>query len=223
MHVNQSVPVALTKQELVVLRLLAARRTYAEIARDLYISSNTVKSHVTHVYEKLGVGHRADAIVRARELGILPPGEDVVFVRPEPSEALVLHSRELIAIIDGKLRLVWANPAFRDLLGEDPDDHVGQPAWDVVHPDDRDRLREIVAQVAEEPGASVTFDCRLAHADGTWRHVEVHRVNLLGDPALRDFLADPRESDDPAEEAEQDDIETTVVTPARRERVGLRS
>jgi len=54
-----------------VLGLLAAGRSNKEIARDLELSPNTVKTHVSKLFEKLAVRRRTEAISRARELGIL--------------------------------------------------------------------------------------------------------------------------------------------------------
>ena len=53
----------------------AASRSLAgpEIARELYVSSNTVKSHVRNLYAKLGTPHRAETVIRARDLGLLAP------------------------------------------------------------------------------------------------------------------------------------------------------
>jgi LuxR family maltose regulon positive regulatory protein len=61
----------LTARELEVLRLLAAGDSNVEIAHKLVITLNTTKKHVTHIFEKLGVTNRADAAVRARELGLM--------------------------------------------------------------------------------------------------------------------------------------------------------
>jgi len=55
----------LTKRELEVLRLLAKGMSNPEIAESLSISHHTVKSHVTHIYDKLGVNDRALAAVWA--------------------------------------------------------------------------------------------------------------------------------------------------------------
>jgi ATP/maltotriose-dependent transcriptional regulator MalT len=60
----------LSDRELTVLRLLASRLTCAEIARELYLSVNTVRSHVKAVYRKLGVNARVDAVKRGHALGI---------------------------------------------------------------------------------------------------------------------------------------------------------
>jgi LuxR family maltose regulon positive regulatory protein len=61
----------LTEREMEVLRLLAAGLTNREIAEALYLSTNTVKSHLKHIYDKLDVHNRAHAVHRARELAIL--------------------------------------------------------------------------------------------------------------------------------------------------------
>ncbi|HYN30851.1 MAG TPA: LuxR C-terminal-related transcriptional regulator [Dermatophilaceae bacterium] len=61
----------LTERELAVLRLLPTDMAKAEIAGALFVSVNTVKTHVSGVYRKLGVGRRRDAVTRARELELL--------------------------------------------------------------------------------------------------------------------------------------------------------
>ena len=63
----------LTEQEVRVLALLATDRTYREIADELVISVNTVRTHVRNIYKKLSVGRRNHAIRAARRLGLLPP------------------------------------------------------------------------------------------------------------------------------------------------------
>jgi len=64
----------LTDRELAVLRMIARGRSNAEIARDLYLSEATVKSHVTHVFGKLRLRDRAQAVVVAYESGLVEPG-----------------------------------------------------------------------------------------------------------------------------------------------------
>jgi DNA-binding NarL/FixJ family response regulator len=59
-------------RELEVLELLAAGRSNKEIARRLDVSPNTVKTHVTKLFAKLEARRRTEAILRARELGMIP-------------------------------------------------------------------------------------------------------------------------------------------------------
>lgn len=61
----------LSPRELEVLRLVAAGSSNPEIARTLVIGEATVKTHLTHVFEKLGVNDRTRAVTRAMELGLL--------------------------------------------------------------------------------------------------------------------------------------------------------
>lgn len=66
-------PVSLTDRELSVLQYLPSMMTYPEIAEQLFVSVNTVKSHLRHLYAKLEVVNRRQAVIRARELGLLEP------------------------------------------------------------------------------------------------------------------------------------------------------
>jgi len=62
---------ALSRRELEVLRAVASGNTNAQIAGALHISQATVKTHLLHIYDKLGVSDRAAAVARAYESGIL--------------------------------------------------------------------------------------------------------------------------------------------------------
>jgi DNA-binding NarL/FixJ family response regulator len=64
---------ALSPRETEVLALVAAGRTNARIALELHVTPATVKTHLLHVFEKLGVGDRTRAVTLAMELGLLPP------------------------------------------------------------------------------------------------------------------------------------------------------
>ena len=61
----------LSDRELTVLRRLAGPQDSREIADSLYLSVNTVRTHVKAIYRKLDVGTRSDAVSRARELALL--------------------------------------------------------------------------------------------------------------------------------------------------------
>lgn len=64
--------VPLTERELEVLALLVDGKPNRDVAAELFISLNTVKKHVTHIFDKLGVTNRTAAASRARDLGLVP-------------------------------------------------------------------------------------------------------------------------------------------------------
>ena len=87
----------LTAREVEVLDLLAAGMSNEEIAASLFVSLNTVKTHLKNVYGKLGVASRTQAAVRSLELGIIgtpesrdasseTPGSGLICPRPDASQ-----------------------------------------------------------------------------------------------------------------------------------------
>jgi LuxR family maltose regulon positive regulatory protein len=62
---------ALSERELDVLRLLDTELTGPEIARALFVSHNTVRTHTKHIFTKLDVTNRRAAVLRAREHGLI--------------------------------------------------------------------------------------------------------------------------------------------------------
>jgi LuxR family transcriptional regulator, maltose regulon positive regulatory protein len=61
----------ISEREIEVLCLLASGTPNREIAARLYVSLDTVKTHLKHVYNKLGVHSRTQAVARAKELDLI--------------------------------------------------------------------------------------------------------------------------------------------------------
>ena len=90
----QHLPEPLSQAETRVLRFLQTSLSAPEIARELNVSVNTVRTHMRHLYDKLGAHRRTEAVDRARALGLLAPG---------PQRALTLISAGRIRA----WRLAW--------------------------------------------------------------------------------------------------------------------
>lgn len=72
-QLRQPTAAALTPREREILKLVAEGMTNAEIAANLHVGRATVKTHLLHVFEKLGVNDRTAAVVTALKRGIITP------------------------------------------------------------------------------------------------------------------------------------------------------
>ena len=68
---STSLPEPLSDREMEVLVLLPTKMTAAEMADNLIVAKSTVDTHIKHIYSKLGVNRRMEAVQRAKELGLL--------------------------------------------------------------------------------------------------------------------------------------------------------
>ena len=71
LRVSQSLVEPLSERELDVLRLLRTDLSGPDIARELMVSLNTLRTHTKNIYDKLGVNNRRAAVHRAEELKLL--------------------------------------------------------------------------------------------------------------------------------------------------------
>ena len=70
--VNRAVRCGITARELEILGLIARGLSNREIATQLFVSENTVKTHCARAFDKLGAARRTQAVQRGKELGLLP-------------------------------------------------------------------------------------------------------------------------------------------------------
>ena len=69
--ISRQLPFPLTQRELTILRFLATSMSTSEIAGELCLSVNTVKTHVAAIYRKLPATRRREAVLRARQLELI--------------------------------------------------------------------------------------------------------------------------------------------------------
>ena len=70
-HLAPSSAESLSDRELQVLRLLDSQLSGPQIARELFVSHNTLRTHTKHIFTKLDVTSRRAAVLRARESGLI--------------------------------------------------------------------------------------------------------------------------------------------------------
>ncbi len=67
---SEAEKLGLTARELEVVRLIAQGRSNTEIGQELFVSEATVKTHINHIFSKLGARDRSQVVIKARQLGL---------------------------------------------------------------------------------------------------------------------------------------------------------
>lgn len=103
----------LSKREMQILHLISHGKNNREIGSDLYITEDTVKTHVRKLFKKLNVDARTQAVRRGFELGLFDSNAPIGFVRPRPETPLAAslrqtdHAKQLFAAL---ISLGWRPP-----------------------------------------------------------------------------------------------------------------
>ena len=98
--------------------------------------------------------------------------------------ALIDHCADAVALLDRQGVVQYISPAATRILGYDLDAYIGEPVFEVIHPDDRQRVAERLDQLMRQTGSQLTTELRAGHADGSWRWFEATAVNSLTDPVI---------------------------------------
>ncbi|MFI5278985.1 MAG: PAS domain S-box protein [Gemmatimonadales bacterium] len=114
----------------------------------------------------------------------------------ERFRALVEHSTEAIALLDAEGRIRSAGHGIANLFGLTEAEMTGRLCFELVHPDDVAKARELFGAIRARPGVPVTGAVRCAHKDGSWRSIEAVAVNRLDDPSIGAIVANYRDVTD---------------------------
>jgi PAS domain S-box-containing protein len=115
--------------------------------------------------------------------------------REDRFRSMIENATDLLTIVDAQGRALYQSPAVTRILGWTPSEHISEPAFELVHPDDRERCRRAFAQLRQD-GKPVTMTYRVRHKDGRWLHVETTCSNLLDDPSVGGIVINSRDVTD---------------------------
>ncbi len=114
----------------------------------------------------------------------------------ERLRTLVRHSSDAVTVVDADLTVRWIAESVRRVLGHDPEALIGTPLEDLVHPDDAEDARALLAEAAVRHGRAGTATVRLRSAAGDHRHIEIVTENLIGVPGVDGLLLSLRDISD---------------------------
>jgi diguanylate cyclase (GGDEF)-like protein/PAS domain S-box-containing protein len=111
----------------------------------------------------------------------------------ERFRSLIQNSVDVSMVVLADGTIASESAAAERVLGVAPDQRVGQPAFGIVHPEDREFGERLLADVLRTPGAQTVGELRVRHADGSFRSIEAVLKNLLDDPAVGGVVVNYRD------------------------------
>ena len=107
--------------------------------------------------------------------------------------AFVERSSDIISVIDEDGRFQYQSPSVERVFGYEPEETLGDSAFEYIHPDDRVEAKATFERVVANPDAQPKMEYRARHADGSWRWVETRGNNRLDDPAVEGYVINIRD------------------------------
>jgi PAS domain S-box-containing protein len=103
----------------------------------------------------------------------------------ERFKRLVQNSNDIICLLDGNGSFASVSGPLERITGYRPEDVQGTNAFDLIHPDDVENVKEVFGEAVRQPGRSRVVEYRYRIKDGNWISVEAVGTNLLDDPVVQ--------------------------------------
>jgi len=111
-------------------------------------------------------------------------------------KTIVQNSYDSIVVVDEQGTRKYASSSFSNVGGYDPKEMLGKKVFDLVHPDDRERIFEFYKKVISDPGHTHSIQVRYLAKNGTYIWLEVLATNMLNNPIVNGIVLDSREITD---------------------------
>ncbi|MGH7820050.1 MAG: PAS domain-containing sensor histidine kinase, partial [Candidatus Binatia bacterium] len=114
-------------------------------------------------------------------------------LRERRFRALIERSWDAIATVDAEGKFLYVSPSTERMLGYPPETLVGRSGFELMHPDDLERMKALLAGVVSAPSAGATAEYRYLRKNGDWLWLELAARNLLDDPAANAVVVNFRD------------------------------
>jgi len=111
----------------------------------------------------------------------------------ERFRAFVEQSNDVLTVLDTNGIYQYQSPSAQQILGYEPDELVGQSAFEYVHPDDRADVVVAFEQALSTPEEDLVVEYRFRHADGSWRWLESRGLTPPAESVVDGFVINSRD------------------------------
>lgn len=151
-------------------------------------SDSDLPEEIRHALETLG-SQVALALERADLIESLHQRQS-----EERFRSLIQNSSDVIVILDEDGTVNYVSPTVERVLGHSAEDLLGGDALTFAHPEDIGRGRSFLDDILRSSNGISSTEVRIRHADGSWRHVELHGNNLLDEPTIEGVVINFRDT-----------------------------
>ncbi len=113
--------------------------------------------------------------------------------KDEQFKRLVQNSSDLFIILDKNAVRTYVSPSIERITGFTVEETVGRTSFEFLHPEDAAKMKEMMITDMKNAGASVTFDYRHKHKNGSWVEMSAIGTNLLYDPIVKGLVVNSRD------------------------------
>jgi PAS domain S-box-containing protein len=131
-----------------------------------------------------------------RDVSLVRRANEELRRNEERFRALVENSSDVILLLRPDGTIHFSTAAAFPILGYDPGENIGRSIFDLIHPDDQPRARQLFGELMRQAGSKVRLECRARRKDGDWGHLEAVGVNRLDDPSVEAIIVTTRDISD---------------------------
>jgi len=102
--------------------------------------------------------------------------------------SLIENSSDEISILDANGTLLYESLSSNPTLGYHSSEFLGKNLFQLIHPDDLNRIQNILGELIQDPNLHPREQFRLLHQNGTWRWIEAVGTNLLAEPSVQGIV-----------------------------------
>ena len=106
---------------------------------------------------------------------------------------LVEQAADIVGLLNADGTIRYVSKAVERVLGYAPETLIGRSVFQIVHPDDRLRLQRLIDGNGGRHDGAMPVECRLRHADGNWRFLELTGNHQLHDPDIAGLVVSARD------------------------------
>ncbi len=108
-------------------------------------------------------------------------------------QSLIEHSTDAIGLYSADGEILYESPAIEKIIGFLPQEVEGKKIFDFLHPDDLERAHKTQQTLLDDPNATIIFETRRLHKNGTYRWLEFIITNRFQEPGIQALVSNFRD------------------------------